>query len=176
MYGATNALVKVAFSYAGFENAFNVVNEVKVGHAWIFRYAILISAESCQNVAMERAALPPARSNPIHARQHRLFLRRIKGRDPRLKGRGGEYLLPESLRHEQRVTSPEFLDLSQRIREPACRSYRAVPSPPRMRKVSQCHAWAEASPSLTRPDKESSRSPSSGPRPVHSARRLGPTR
>jgi hypothetical protein len=32
VYGATNALVKVAFSYAGFENAFNVVNEVKVWH------------------------------------------------------------------------------------------------------------------------------------------------
>lgn len=28
-YGATNALVKVMFSYAGYENAFNVVNEVK---------------------------------------------------------------------------------------------------------------------------------------------------
>lgn len=30
VYGATNAFVKVMFSYAGFENAFNVVNEVKV--------------------------------------------------------------------------------------------------------------------------------------------------
>ncbi|RMZ77173.1 hypothetical protein DV737_g4504, partial [Chaetothyriales sp. CBS 132003] len=28
-YGATNALVKIIFSYAGYENAFNVVNEVK---------------------------------------------------------------------------------------------------------------------------------------------------
>lgn len=28
-YGATNALYKIIFSYAGFENAFNVVNEVK---------------------------------------------------------------------------------------------------------------------------------------------------
>lgn len=28
-YGLTNALYKVIFSYAGFENAFNVVNEVK---------------------------------------------------------------------------------------------------------------------------------------------------
>ncbi|KAF2436329.1 high affinity methionine permease [Tothia fuscella] len=28
-YGATNAMVKIIFSYAGFENAFNVVNEVK---------------------------------------------------------------------------------------------------------------------------------------------------
>jgi hypothetical protein len=30
VYGTTNALVKVMFSYAGFENAFNVVNEVRV--------------------------------------------------------------------------------------------------------------------------------------------------
>ncbi|KAJ5766044.1 uncharacterized protein N7511_003660 [Penicillium nucicola] len=29
VYGTTNALVKVMFSYAGFENAFNVVNEVR---------------------------------------------------------------------------------------------------------------------------------------------------
>ena len=28
-YGITNALVKIVFSYAGYENAFNVVNEVK---------------------------------------------------------------------------------------------------------------------------------------------------
>jgi amino acid transporter len=30
VYGTTNALVKVMFSYAGYENAFNVVNEVRV--------------------------------------------------------------------------------------------------------------------------------------------------
>lgn len=30
-YGLTNALYKIIFSYAGYENAFNVVNEVKVG-------------------------------------------------------------------------------------------------------------------------------------------------
>ena len=29
-YGVTNALVKIIFSYAGYYNAFNVVNEVKV--------------------------------------------------------------------------------------------------------------------------------------------------
>ena len=29
-YGLTNALVKIIFAYAGYENAFNVVNEVKV--------------------------------------------------------------------------------------------------------------------------------------------------
>ena len=29
-YGLANALVKVNFAYAGFTNAFNVVNEVKV--------------------------------------------------------------------------------------------------------------------------------------------------
>lgn len=30
VYGTTNAIVKVMFSYMGFENAFNVVNEVRV--------------------------------------------------------------------------------------------------------------------------------------------------
>jgi amino acid transporter len=35
-YGATNAMVKIIFSYTGYANAFNVVNEVKV------RYAISI--------------------------------------------------------------------------------------------------------------------------------------
>jgi amino acid transporter len=30
VYGTTNALTKVWFSYAGYENAFNVVNEVRV--------------------------------------------------------------------------------------------------------------------------------------------------
>lgn len=29
-YGLTNALYRIIFSYAGYENAFNVVNEVKV--------------------------------------------------------------------------------------------------------------------------------------------------
>lgn len=29
-YGITNALMKVAFAYSGYENAFNVVNEIKV--------------------------------------------------------------------------------------------------------------------------------------------------
>ena len=28
-YGLTNALVKIIFAYSGFQNAFNVVNEVK---------------------------------------------------------------------------------------------------------------------------------------------------
>jgi amino acid transporter len=31
-YGLTNALYRIIFSYAGYENAFNVVNEVKVRH------------------------------------------------------------------------------------------------------------------------------------------------
>lgn len=29
-YGATNAMVKLIFSYAGYQNAFAVVNEIKV--------------------------------------------------------------------------------------------------------------------------------------------------
>lgn len=31
-YGVTNAIYKIVFSYAGFQNGFNVVNEVKVKH------------------------------------------------------------------------------------------------------------------------------------------------
>lgn len=30
-YGITNALYKIIFAYSGYTNAFNVVNEVKVG-------------------------------------------------------------------------------------------------------------------------------------------------
>jgi hypothetical protein len=29
-YGATNAMIKLIFSYAGYQNAFSVVNEIKV--------------------------------------------------------------------------------------------------------------------------------------------------
>ena len=46
-YGLTNALVKVIFAYAGYENAFNVVNEVKNPVKTIKRngsYALLIVA------------------------------------------------------------------------------------------------------------------------------------
>ena len=31
-YGVTNAIYKIVFSYAGFQNGFNVVNEVRVKH------------------------------------------------------------------------------------------------------------------------------------------------
>ncbi|PKX90462.1 high affinity methionine permease [Aspergillus novofumigatus IBT 16806] len=43
VYGATNALVKVAFSYAGFENAFNVVNEVKQNPVKTLRWSAPLS-------------------------------------------------------------------------------------------------------------------------------------
>ena len=42
-YGMTNALVKIIFSYAGFENAFNVVNEVQVSRSWKFSRVSLSS-------------------------------------------------------------------------------------------------------------------------------------
>lgn len=32
-YGLTNALYRIIFSYGGYNNAFNVVNEIKVYHA-----------------------------------------------------------------------------------------------------------------------------------------------
>lgn len=44
VYGTTNALTKVWFSYAGYENAFNVVNEVRVCgfDLMLDQYALLI--------------------------------------------------------------------------------------------------------------------------------------
>lgn len=46
-YGLTNALYRIIFSYAGFENAFNVVNEVKVCSEMIgqFDTGLYISTE-----------------------------------------------------------------------------------------------------------------------------------
>lgn len=38
-YGLTNALYKIIFSYAGFENAFNVVNEVKASRGSLFDFS-----------------------------------------------------------------------------------------------------------------------------------------
>ncbi len=35
-YGATNSLYRIIFSYAGYENAFNVVNEVKGMSFWSY--------------------------------------------------------------------------------------------------------------------------------------------
>ena len=45
-YGVTNALYKIVFSYAGYENAFNVVNEVKVLFSLILLYNLLTFSES----------------------------------------------------------------------------------------------------------------------------------
>lgn len=85
VYGATNAFVKVMFSYAGFENAFNVVNEVKVCLVF-FRTKIqkLKCIEPDQNPKMERAALPRLNSNPLHLGKHRVLLSGKQTRDPEL--------------------------------------------------------------------------------------------
>jgi hypothetical protein len=32
-YGATNAMIKLIFSYSGYQNAFSVVNEIKVSQS-----------------------------------------------------------------------------------------------------------------------------------------------
>jgi amino acid transporter len=45
-YGATTSLYRIIFSYAGYENAFNVANEVRVGPetATIFFHGVLTLA------------------------------------------------------------------------------------------------------------------------------------
>ncbi len=49
--GLCNALVKVNFAYAGFENAFNLMNEIKVGalDSQFYKFTLTPCLESCSN-------------------------------------------------------------------------------------------------------------------------------
>ena len=59
-YGVTNALVKIIFSYAGYYNAFNVVNEVKVcARSLQPRHADVLILTSCRTQSRQ--------SEPMHS-------------------------------------------------------------------------------------------------------------
>lgn len=67
-YGLTNSLVKIIFSYAGYENAFNIVNEIQASRcALSSRNLLTCAVESCEDhqeeciVLFDRCdgALPP---------------------------------------------------------------------------------------------------------------------
>jgi hypothetical protein len=53
VYGATNALMDIVFSYQGYTNAFNVVNEVKVG---------LVQFSSCHFTGFMLTQSPPGKN------------------------------------------------------------------------------------------------------------------
>ena len=75
--------MKVNFAYAGYTNAFNVVNEVKV-HLQIFSpqrstsYSNTIT-EPDLHTQENSTRLPPRRRNPLPPLQHRLLRRRRGG-------------------------------------------------------------------------------------------------
>jgi len=46
-YGLTNSLVKIIFSYAGYENAFNIVNEIKVSR---FASGLVNTTDQCRRI------------------------------------------------------------------------------------------------------------------------------
>lgn len=72
-YGLTNALVKIIFSYAGYENAFNVVNEVKVcaryGSRLVDDYLLSSYIGPRKNHSEQCINLSARCRNPIHPRQ-----------------------------------------------------------------------------------------------------------
>ena len=89
-YGPTNALVKIVFAYAGYENAFNVVNEVKNPVKTIRRngtYALLIVAVLyvLANVAYF-AAVPKADILKSGQTVAALFFQNVFGHQPGVRG------------------------------------------------------------------------------------------
>ena len=81
-YGLTNALYRIIFSYGGYNNAFNVVNEVKVWH--IAPSITTTSTVANLSLALEPRKVPPEvclpgplhSLHPLHSRQCGIFLRR----------------------------------------------------------------------------------------------------
>lgn len=70
-YGTTNSLYKIIFSYAGFENSFNVANEVKVRFTILSHHlvALLLTrfAESCQENPTQWLHCHMYRHSPLHS-------------------------------------------------------------------------------------------------------------
>lgn len=83
-YGATNAFMKVMFSYAGYENAFNVVNEVKVCLHYLIDTEKADLIEPHQNIAMECPVISPTHSHSIHPSHDRILCRSFERGDPQL--------------------------------------------------------------------------------------------
>lgn len=79
-YGITNGLYKIIFSYSGFENAFNVANEVKVSFLWmglsthwfIFLHFLV---EPCETDPTARLHCHLVCQHSLHSHRHRFLCR-----------------------------------------------------------------------------------------------------
>lgn len=72
-YGITNGLYKIIFSYAGFENAFNVVNEVKVSFKMEMSLSVRSESSVLQFTVESCQANPTARLHCHLVRQHSIY-------------------------------------------------------------------------------------------------------
>lgn len=83
-YGLTNALYRIIFSYGGYNNAFNVVNEVKVclpSRLGLFQPVstvanLSVALESCQVPPEVRLPSPLHSLHPLYSCQRGILFRR----------------------------------------------------------------------------------------------------
>jgi hypothetical protein len=80
-------MYKIIFSYAGYENAFNVVNEVKVRHSKTLPVSAADDVEPNKNAQVERASELARSGDTICARQRRLLFGRFEDRNSQIQGR-----------------------------------------------------------------------------------------
>jgi len=135
-YGLTNALYKIVFSYAGFENAFNVVNETRnpvkrirtCGFISIFVVAVLyILANVAYFAAGElRASLVFRLVTLVSSEENA----------SKFKPGSGRSLFPDCFRQRSRGQGPEYPDCVERFRQLGCRSDRTIEAYPRVWPVS----------------------------------------
>lgn len=90
VYGVTNALVKIIFSYAGYENAFNVVNEVKnpvrsIRNSGTISLTIVAVLYMLANIAYF-AAVPAAELKKSKQVAASLFFQKVFGDSGAVKG------------------------------------------------------------------------------------------
>jgi hypothetical protein len=75
-YGLTNALVKIIFAYAGYENAFNIANEIKVSclsRAPTLGQLLICLLEPRQDHQTQWNHCPSSDLYPLSSREHSLL-------------------------------------------------------------------------------------------------------
>lgn len=101
-YGATNAMIKLIFSYAGYTNAFGLVNEMQVVWWFVSPSNWLGSnqdIEPHQNTSLECAILIDHRHNSLYPSQRRLLLRCVKRRNIGFQADSSCSVLSETVWH-----------------------------------------------------------------------------
>ena len=116
-YGLTNALYKIIFSYAGFENAFNVVNETKKPVKRIRIYGFIsIFVVSVLYILTNVAYFAAGEQHAPRWSLHLTIPVSTKSPDRNLKSDRCQPLLPEGFRLGPWGQGPEHPDCIERFR------------------------------------------------------------